>query len=239
MMTAQARKIIGELKALHDPVKAAFFPKFFKTGAGEYGEGDVFLGITVPQVRLIAKQHRDATLLDIEALLAHEIHEVRLLGLMILVLQYEKGHLKAKKQIVDFYLKHFDRVNNWDLVDLSAPKILGDFLLTHDRAILRKFTVSKHLWTQRIAIVSTYALIRVGEFEDTLEISEMLLSHPHDLLHKAVGWMLREVGKKDVKTLKKFLDQFAAKMPRTALRYAIERLPERERKAYLSIKKTA
>ena len=239
MVVSHAKVMIGALKTLRDPVKAAFFPRFFKTGKGEYGEGDVFLGITVPQVRSVAKKHRDATLADIEALLSNKIHEVRLLGLMILVMQYEQGHLQVKKQIVDFYLKHRERVNNWDLVDLSAPKILGNHLLRHDRKMLRELAASHSLWTQRIAIVSTYALIRAGEFEDTLAISKMLLSHPHDLIHKAVGWMLREVGKKDVKTLEKFLDQFASKMPRTALRYAIERLPERERKAYLSIKKIA
>ena len=229
-------RILRQLRLLKNPTKDAFFPRFFKTGKGEYGEGDVFLGVTVPQVRSIAKNHRTASFPLLHGLLSQKIHEARLLALVILVHQYEKGDPKVKKRCVAFYLQQLDRVNNWDLVDLSSYKILGDFLLTQDRTMLRTLAKSSHLWSQRVAIVSTYAFIRRGEFSDTLQISKMLLAHPHDLIHKAVGWMLREVGKRDPKVLRKFLDQHSASMPRTMLRSAIEKFPERERKTYLSVR---
>lgn len=226
--------ILHDLLAKKNPKKAAFFPKFFKTGKGEYGEGDVFLGITVPEVRLIAKKHRNASFADIMTLLQSPYHEARLLGFIILTLQYDKADDAAQKRIVDFYLKHLHAANNWDLVDVSAYRILGEHLLTRDRTMLTAFAKKNHLWTQRVAIVSTYAFIRKNQFDDTLKISKLLLSHSHDLIHKAVGWMLREVGKRDTKTLKTFLDQHAVTMPRTALRYAIEKFDEKTRRKYLS-----
>ncbi len=222
------------LLELHDPKKAAFFPKFFKAGKGEYAEGDRFLGLSVPQMRAIAKQHVGLSFLHIEPLLADAYHEVRLVALFILTMQYEQADERQRKAIVEFYLSHLEGVNNWDLVDCSAYKILGDWLLTHDRKILVRFAKSGELWKQRIAIVSTYALIRAGDYADTLAIATLLLGHDHDLIHKAVGWMLREVGKRDKKTLLGFLEMHVRQMPRTALRYAIERFPEAERRRWLA-----
>ena len=229
------QRMIQDLRRKANPTKAKCLAKFFKTGPGQYGEGDVFIGLTVPEVRVVAKKYADASLDDLDRLLADKIHEVRLLGLMIVVLQYERGDAGTKKRIVDFYRKHFDRVNNWDLVDLTSYKILGDHLRTRDRAILKTFAKTNHLWTQRIAIVSTYAFIREGQFDDTLSIAQILLTHPHDLIHKAVGWMLREVGKRDQTVLRNFLDRFAAQMPRTMLRYAIEKMDVAMRKHYMAL----
>ncbi len=230
--------VIRDLKALHDPTSAAFFPKFFKTGKGEYGEGDVFMGVTVPQMRSVAKLHHDLALPEVEKLLENKIHEVRMVGLFILVSQYQRAKdPKIKKQLVKFYLDHLEAVNNWDLVDSTAPQILGHSLLDQkDRKILYTFVTKNHLWTQRIGIVATQELIRRGQYEDTIKLSELLLTHKHDLIHKAVGWMLREMGKKDVKLLEKFLAKHGAKMPRTMLRYAIEKFPEPQRKRYLQMR---
>lgn len=226
------------LEAEADPVKAAFFPRFFKAGKGEYAEGDVFIGVTVPKQRAIAKLFQDAPLATIEEMLADPIHEVRLTALLILDLQFAKASHEERKAIVDFYLRHLDGVNNWDLVDSSAPYVLGEYLRTKkDRSVLYRLTRSGKLWRERIAIVATLALIRAGDFEDTIRIAEILLHHKHDLIHKAVGWMLREMGKKDEAALRAFLETHAAVMPRTALRYAIERLPERAKKDYMARKK--
>lgn len=227
------RTVRSALIDIKDPGKAAFFPRFFKAGKGEYAEGDKFLGITVPQMREVAKEFRDLPLPQIEKLLKDPYHEMRLVALMILTMRYAKGDEKQKKQIVAFYLSHLEGVNNWDLVDLSAYKILGDWLLTRDRAVLYKLLKTKQLWKERIAIVSTFAFIRKNDFRDTLKISEMLLGHRHDLLHKAVGWMLREVGKKDPAVLRAFLKKHSTTLPRTALRYSIERFPEAERKQWM------
>jgi 3-methyladenine DNA glycosylase AlkD len=233
-MTFACSSVVRQLQVLADSKKAAFFPRFFKTGKGQYGEGDRFLGITVPNVRSVAQKYGDATDEDIETLLVNPYHEVRMLALMILMHQYESAKESArKKQIVDFYIAHRANINNWDLVDLSAYKILGDYLLTKDRKILYRFAKTPHLWTQRIAIVSTFAFIRAGQFDETLKIAEIFLEHPHDLMHKAVGWMLREVGKRDEKVLRRFLDQHAHAMPRTMLRYAIERFDTASRQSYL------
>lgn len=230
-MHARIRKA---LKQASDPAKAAFFPNFFKTGKGQYGEGDVFIGITVPQQRAIAKRFGDAPLETIEAMLADPVHEMRLTALLILNLQFAKASQEERRTIVDFYLRHLDGVNNWDLVDGSAPYILGAYLVTKkDHAVLYRLARTDHLWRQRIAIVATQALIKAGQFEDTIRIAEILLSHKHDLIHKAVGWMLREMGKKDEKALRAFLDKHAPKMPRTMLRYALERLPVAVRRKYM------
>lgn len=225
------------LKQESDATKAAFFPRFFKTGKGEYGEGDVFLGVTVPRQRAIARRFSDAPLADIEAMLADPVHEMRLTALLILVRRFEKGTPDERKEIADFYLRHLDGVNNWDLVDSSAPYILGAWLLPKkDRSVLYRLARSGKLWRERVAIVATYALIKAGEFDDTIRIATILLHHKHDLIHKAVGWMLREVGKKDEKVLRAFLSEHAATMPRTALRYAIERMDAVDRAAYMRAK---
>lgn len=236
-MKEQIRRALEEAS---DPAKAAFFPSFFKTGTGQYGEGDVFLGVTVPKQRAIAKTFREAPLGTVEQMLADPVHEMRLTALLILVQQFAKADADGKKAIVDFYLRHLDGVNNWDLVDGSAPSILGEWLRTKkDRSVLYRLARSGKLWRERVAMVATWALIRAGEFEDTIRIAEILLHHRHDLIHKAVGWMLREAGKKDEAVLRAFLEKHAATMPRTALRYAIERLPAASKKDYMSRKAAA
>lgn len=229
-MSARVKKALLRFAS---PERQAFLPKFFKTGKGEYAEGDRFIGVTVPECRSIAKVHADLSFDALAALLDDPYHEVRLVALLVLTAQFEQADAKGKKKIVDFYLSHLHGVNNWDLVDLSAYNILGNWLIDRERSILHKLAKSKNLWEQRIAIVSTYAFIRQDDFGDVLSLSEQLLSHRHDLIHKAVGWMLREVGKRDADLLRAFLHKHAAKMPRTALRYAIERFPEAERKGWL------
>ncbi len=225
-----------ELKKISTPEKAKASAWFFKSGKGEYGYGDKFIGVTVPEQRRIAKQYRDLSLSEVSVLLKSPIHEHRLTGLFILDLQYQKADPANRKRIVQFYLKHRKQINNWDLVDSSASYILGDYLLHEDRKILYTFARSKNLWERRIAIISTAAFIKNNQFEDTLNISEILLKDTHDLIHKAVGWMLREVGKKSLATEEKFLQKHASVMPRTMLRYAIEKFPEPKRKAYLQKK---
>lgn len=218
--------------------RAEISQRFFKTGKGQYGEGDVFIGVTVPDVRIVAKQYKDLSLEHIEKLLKSKIHEDRLLALLILVEQFKKGTEAQQKSIARFYLAQLDRVNNWDLVDLSADKILGAWLYERSRTPLYKLVRSKNLWERRVAIISTFYFIRHHDFKDTLRLAEMLLNDQHDLMHKAVGWMLREVGKRDEAVLLKFLDKHAIVMPRTALRYALERLPEAHRKYYLKLQPT-
>jgi 3-methyladenine DNA glycosylase AlkD len=220
------------------PSQAAIARRFFKTGPGEYGEGDRFLGLKVPQIRA-ELPHTDAlSEADVLDLLHSEWHEERLLALLVLGRRFSraKKDTATQQRLVNLYLAHTQWVNNWDLVDSSAPHILGAWLLRRDRAVLDSLAASTNLWEQRIAILATQAFIRAGDFTDTLRLSALFLTHPHDLMHKACGWMLREVGKRDVKPLLAFLDQHAAKMPRTLLRYAIEKLPEETRQAYLTIK---
>lgn len=212
--------------------------RFFKTGPGEYGEGDQFLGLTVPQVRVIVRQTDDLAEKAVLTLLQSEWHEERLLALLILVRRFEKARKDeaVRERIVALYLKHTRWINNWDLVDTSAPLILGEWLLTHDREALNPLAESKSLWEQRIAVLATLAFIRKGEFDDTLRLCERFLTHEHDLMHKACGWMLREAGKRDVAVLRAFLDRHAKAMPRTMLRYAIEKLPEADRRGYLMLR---
>ncbi len=229
--------VIRALKALADSKKAAFFPRFFKAGKGEYAEGDRFLGVTVPLIRRVAKEHKALSRSGIVELLESPLHEVRLAGLEILVMQFEHADRAEQHRIVDLYLSRLDRVNNWDLVDGSAPYILGEWLIGTDARTLDELAASTHLWTQRVAIVSTWAFIRRGDLKPTFRIARALLGHPHDLIHKAVGWMLREAGKKDTAALRKFLDEHAATMPRTALRYAIERFDAALRRKYLDAKR--
>lgn len=223
-----------DLAKLASPAKAQIQRSFFKTGKGEYGEGDVFIGITVPQLRATAKKYLHLTLADIKKLLQSKVHEHRVAGLMLLVAQYAKATAPMRKKIVDFYLTHTPHINNWDLVDLSAYHIVGDYLLDKRADVLDTLARSKNLWERRIAMVSTYAFIRKNQFKHPLRIAERLLADEHDLMHKAVGWMLREVGKRDERALRAFLDKHVRHMPRTALRYAIERFPEKLRKQYLS-----
>jgi 3-methyladenine DNA glycosylase AlkD len=231
------REIRSALEALGSPAKAAGSMRFFKAGKGEYGEGDLFHGVTVPEQRAIAKRFREAPFDDLEAMLADPVHEMRLTALLILVLQFKNAGTERRKAIVDFYLRHLDGVNNWDLVDGSAPHILGAWLLgKKDRSVLYRLARSGKLWRERVAIVATQELIRHGEFEDTIRIATILLAHEHDLIHKAVGWMLRETGKKDMKVLREFLGKHAATMPRTALRYAIERMSPAERELLMGTK---
>ena len=224
-----------ELRKYANAEKATFFPRFFKTGKGEYGEGDQFIGVTVPNVRTVAKQFKNLPLKDIKSLLYSPIHEERLVALLILVDQFQKGNEETRRTIFDFYLSHTKQVNNWDLVDLTAPYIVSKYLLDEPRGILYKLAQSNNLWERRIAIIATYQFIwKAKEYKNTFKIAEILLSDKHDLIQKAVGWMLREVGKRiSQDTEEDFLRKNYHKMGRTALRYAIERFPESLRIKYL------
>ena len=224
-------------KALRDagnPKDAVFLQRFFKTGRGQYGEGDHFLGIRVPATRTLARQFADLPLADVEKLLHDKWHEARLLALALLVGRYERGDDTERQRVYRLYLANTDRINNWDLVDLSAPNIVGAHLESRSRAPLDKLAASRSLWERRIAIVSTYWFIRRHQFDDTIRISTALLGDTHDLIHKAVGWMLREVGKRDERALERFLDEHATTMPRTALRYSIERMTAERRRHYMA-----
>ncbi|OIO07921.1 DNA alkylation repair protein [Candidatus Falkowbacteria bacterium CG_4_10_14_0_2_um_filter_41_15] len=229
-------KIEKELRALANPVKALDLARFFKTGQNQYGAGDVFLGIMVPQQRAVAKNNMDATLAEIQTLLNSKIHEFRLTALLVLILQYAGADCRPRRNYVDFYLKNTNNINNWDLVDLSAPKILGDYLLSRNRKLLLKLAHSGNLWERRIAIISTLAFIQENQFGDTIKIATILLNDSHDLIHKAVGWMLREVGKRNLETELEFLEEYSARLPRTMLRYAIEKFSESKRKKFLNKK---
>jgi len=222
-----------ELREIADGERARNSQRYFRTGAGEYGEGDIFIGVRVPQLRKIVKKHCDRVGMDdVEKLIRSEIHEERLVGVLILVEKFASQ--ENREEIYDFYLRNLKGVNNWDLVDLSAPKIVGEFLLGEkDRRVLDELASSENLWERRIGIVSTFAFIRAGEFDDALRIGKILLKDRHDLIHKAVGWMLREVGKRDEDLLRKFLKENYADLPRTTLRCAIERFGEDLRKKYL------
>lgn len=228
-----ANSVARDLKKFGTPVKAKASAWFFKTGKGQYGFGDVFYGVTVPEQRKIAKLYAELSASAIVKLLRNKVHECRLTALFILVDQYKRGNAQKRMQIVRLYLANRKYVNNWDLVDSSAPYILGDYLLSKTKKVLYKLACSKNLWDKRIAIISTLAFIRADKYEDTLKISKLLLADEHDLIHKAVGWMLREVGNHSMKTETRFLDKYAAIMPRTMLRYAIEKFPEAQRKHYL------
>ena len=223
-----------DLKKLSSPTRAISSLRFFKTGQGQYGEGDKFIGITVPDIRQVSKQYLDLSLEDVLSLLHSPIHEERLCALLILVSQYQKGDNKKQKQIFDLYLKNYKYINNWDLIDLTAPRIVGAYLFDKPKDILYKLAKSKNLWQRRVAILATFQFIYYGQSQDTLKISKILLHDEHDLIQKAVGWMLREVGKRvDEKILLDFLKDNYKIMPRTMLRYAIERLPNSKRLAYL------
>ena len=221
--------ITSELQALSDDEKREIFPRFFKAGKGEYGEGDRFLGVTVPNIRAIAKLHKDISLDEIRDLMQSEWHEVRLCALLIMVEKSKKKDEALRQQLFDLYLSQTDRINNWDLVDLSCRFIVGEYLLDKSRDILYQLAHSPLLWDNRIAIVSTYAFIRKGQLEDTYALSDLMMHHPHDLMHKAIGWMLREAGKRDANRLYNYVMSHRADMPRTMLRYAIEKFSPAER----------
>lgn len=231
-MSSKSRSLnvlLEKFRSLRDPAKAKVLSGFFKTGKGEYGEGDISLGITVPRQRTLSREFSFLGLNDISVLLKSPIHEHRLTGFLILVLKYQKGSPEEKACIYSYYMKNSRRANNWDLVDSTAPCIPGDWLLDKDRSILDRFAVSKNLWERRIAIISTLGFIRRGDLKDTFRITRKLMKDPHDLIHKACGWMLREAGKRDEHALTSFLDSNAKRMPRTMLRYAIERFPDGQR----------
>jgi 3-methyladenine DNA glycosylase AlkD len=233
MKAADVRK---ELKSMADPDKAAMLQRFFKTGPGYYGEGDIFIGVMVPQSRQIAKKFSQLPLREVRTLLYSCIHEERLVALLILAWRYNSSLSSSmeKEEIAKFYLEHIKQVNNWDLVDLSAPNILGAHLVDRDhrRRLLYRLAGSENVWERRIAILATLHFIRNDDFSETLKIAGMLLHDRHDLIHKAVGWMLREVGKRDAAAEEAFLEKHWSVMPRTMLRYAIERLPESKRRRY-------
>lgn len=228
-------KIINEIKSYANEKLAAHHAGFFKTGKGEYGEGDIFLGLKNPTVRLVTKKYfKEISLTQINTLIKNPYHEIRLTAIIMLVLKYEKAKDKGKekKEIFNLYLQNVEYINNWDLVDLSAQYIIGPFIFDSTEK-LWELAKTSHLWSQRIAIIATLYFIRQGSYKATLDLSEYFLTHKHDLIHKATGWMLREVGKRDIDTLYGFLDKHHKVMPRTMLRYSIEKIPEEKRKVYM------
>ncbi len=235
----KANKIKKELKLISNKNKAETLQRFFKTGKGQYGEGDKFLGVMVPKQREIVKKYfKEIDLKEIKKLLFSVYHEERLVALLLLVKKFEKGDSLEKKEIYNFYLKNTKQINNWDLVDLTAPNIVGVYSFKNDKRIVYKLIKSHDLWERRIGVLATFHYLKQGSSEEILTIAKKLLTDDQDLIHKAVGWMLRELGKRvSEKELLKFLDVYAELMPRVMLRYAIERLPENTRKKYLKIKK--
>src|SRR4030042_4352783 len=228
-------ELIYELKSLANPEQAKNLSRYFKTGKGDYGEGDIFLGIKMPVLRTAIKKYINLPFNELQTLLNSRIHEHRMAALIILVGRYKKTKkdLLEKRRIYEFYMKNTNNINNWDLVDLSCPAIVGDFLTREGTGILKMFAKSENIWERRIAVISTFALIKKRNLGESLAIAEMLISDKHDLIHKAVGWMLREVGKKKIEVLEIFLKPRYKEMPRTMLRYAIEKFPEEKRKKYL------
>jgi len=235
-----AKEVVSELKLLASPGKAAELQRFFKTGPGDYAEGDIFLGVMVPQTRKIAAKFADLSSVEISKLINSDFHEVRLCGLILLTNQFKKAkELSEKRRLFNFYLEALreGNVNNWDLVDVSAPTI-GEYLLlvADPMKVLNQLAKSKSLWERRASVIFTFAFLRAGELEPTYEMAEKHLKDQHDLMHKAVGWMLREMGKRDLGLLRNFLNEHCTEMPRTALRYAIEKMSESERKKWLLVK---
>ncbi len=230
-------QLVKELIRLKDPNRSQNESRFFKTGPGEYGEGDIFWGVPTLEKRKLARKYKNLPLSEVKKLLTSPIHDQRVVAVAILTLKYLKATPGEQKQIFDFYLAHTKYINNWDLVDISTPHIVGAYLLDKDRSILYKLAQSENLWERRISIMATFAFIRNNDFKDALKISKILLTDKHDLIHKASGWMLRETGKKDQKTLEQFLDKHTLKMPRTMLRYSIEKFAEKKRQYYLNLGK--
>ena len=222
-----------DLHKLANPEKAKLLQRFFKTGRGEYGEGDVFLGIIVPNQRKIAGKYKFLNLKDIQYLLNSKFHEERMVALFILVEQYKKGDELLRKKIFDFYLNNTKKINNWDLVDLSAVKIIGHYLYGKDKSVIYKFIKSKNIWERRIAVMATLYFINQKQYKDALQVCENLLHDNHDLIHKATGWMLREIGKRNMDVEEEFLKKYYKIMPRMMLRYAIEKFDIKKRQFYL------
>ncbi|HMS23713.1 MAG TPA: DNA alkylation repair protein [Candidatus Saccharibacteria bacterium] len=231
-----AAELINELNSFEDPARAVHSQRFFKTGKGQYGEGDVFIGLTVPQTRLVCKKYKELPIDELEKLLESPIHEHRLAAVIIMRWQAERANSVLRKSLYDLYLRRTDRINNWDIIDISCHKIVGAYIADKDRAILYKLARSKQMWERRIAIVSTAYFIDKNDLEDTFKIAKILLNDEQDLIHKATGWMLREAGKKDEPKLKEFLDKYASTMPRTMLRYSIEKLHPADRAHYMKLK---
>jgi 3-methyladenine DNA glycosylase AlkD len=231
---------LTDVESQANPTKAKIFLRFFKTAPGQYGHGDMFLGLTLPIQRRLARDYwRQLTLDDLHQLLHHPVHECRLIALIILIKQYQKGTPDLKKLIYKLYLQHTSRINNWDLVDLSAPNIVGVYLYEQNsRTKLYQLAQSQDIWKNRISIISTLYFIKRGQITDTLAIAKILLSRRHDLIHKAIGWMLREVGKQELSALEHFLVSNYSSIPRTALRYAIEKFPPQKRLYYLHLSKS-
>jgi 3-methyladenine DNA glycosylase AlkD len=232
-MKKHANEIIKDLNERARPGKALLLSRFFKCGEGQYGEGDRFIGVTVPDAREVARKHETADLDSLHELLLSPVHEHRLTALLVLTLQFKRQDAVGRERVARFYIDHADRVNNWDLVDLSCYKILGPWLEDRDKELLFEWARGGHLWRQRIAMVTCMHFVRGGRFEECLAIADILQHHPHDLIQKAVGWLLREVGKRDRQVLDRYLLQRYRQMPRTTLRYAIERHEESERKSFL------
>ena len=241
-MPPTAASIRKHLRAAADPARVPVLQRFFRTGKGEYAEGDQFIGVTVPRIRAICRECRGASVTEIERLLQSPVHEDRLAALLLLVDAFTRARGRdsegrdsddRKREIYELYLANTHRINNWDLVDSSAPQIVGAWLRDRSKAPLTRLAKSAMLWERRIAMIATQDFIRQGQFDETFRIADLLIGDPHDLIHKATGWMLREAGKRDEAALRSYLDRQHARMPRTMLRYAIERLPERDRLAYL------
>ena len=236
-MNMTAKTILSELRSVANPEKAKLLQGFFKTGKGEYAEGDVFLGIVVPVLRGIVKASAPLPLPEVQKLLDSEYHEARMAGFLFLARRFKTSKtMEERKDVFEFYLRNARRANNWDLVDVSCRDIVGEYLLDKDRAVLRMLAESDNLWEQRIAIVSTWTFIKHRQLDDTFALSLKLMHHSHDLMHKAVGWMLRETGKKDREALTRFLNAHATQLPRTALRYAIEHYPDAQRRRFMQKK---
>jgi 3-methyladenine DNA glycosylase AlkD len=237
-MPPTAASIRRQLRAVADPSRVPILQRFFRTGKGEYAEGDRFIGITVPQIRAICRACRGTPVPEIERLLQSPVHEDRLTALLLLVDAFnaavKAGDEDRQREIYDFYLANTHRINNWDLVDSSAPYIVGSWLRERNKSPLTRLAKSAPLWERRIAIVATQDFIRQRQLDETFRIADLLIADPHDLIHKATGWMLREAGKRDETALRAYLETRHTRMPRTMLRYAIERLPERDRRKYLA-----
>jgi 3-methyladenine DNA glycosylase AlkD len=229
-----ADKIRSELVAIASPEKGKLLQGFFKTGPGQYGEGDIFIGVTMPQIRMVAKKYYlQADLETVAKLVSNPVHEIRMCALIILVYKYPKASVANQQKIFDFYLAHTKYINNWDLVDVTCTRIVGAYLLNHDRKLLYQLAQSNSLWEKRIAVISTFMFIHYGEYQDSLALAEKLIYEKHDLMHKAVGWMLREVYKREPELICEFLNKYKSTMPRTTLRYAIEKMSKPQQKIFL------
>lgn len=239
-MSKAAENLLSEILAIQNPDNAALSQRFFKTGIGQYGEGDVFLGVRVPQIRAIVKKYyKDITIQDLQSLLTSKWHEVRLAAVIVMAMHYPKAAPVSQKQLYDLYIAQTGKgINNWDIIDVTCPHVVGAYLFDKDREALYELAKG-NLWQKRVSIISTFYFLRNNDPIDTYKLAEILVYEQHDLLHKAVGWSLREIGKCDGQLLRQFLDKYAGTMPRTALRYALERLPLPEKEQYMKLKVNA